>query len=278
MDALVSTLQDNDLVVAFALVGLVTAIAMLISKVLTRGKFQVLGDRHHHRARPRLYRRSRHRRRGRASRPVPLPGIGLMGGRDAGQPGHRGPEGLGASFEEMKKSGLGGIISLVLGVVLSFAIGVVIALMFGYSDPVDLATIGAGTATYIVGPVYRGRPGREQRNHRPERRGRPGEVGPDNGADSIRGQIHRSEQSAFGHRLRRAARDHERVTAGLAATDKRLVPYGAMTSRALALRPWAAAWPRRCSSSPSARSSASGGAVCGKAPSAGGQGRMLRPR
>lgn len=44
-------------------------------------------------------------------------------------------------------------IAFVLGVVLSFAIGAVVAWFFGYRDPVDLTTIGAGAATYIVGPV-----------------------------------------------------------------------------------------------------------------------------
>src|SRR5699024_8766213 len=61
--------------------------------------------------------------------------------------------GFGESFDEMKKSGVGRIIALVLGVVLSFFVGAVIAWFFGYRAPVVLTTIGAGMATYIVGPV-----------------------------------------------------------------------------------------------------------------------------
>lgn len=45
------------------------------------------------------------------------------------------------------------MISLFLGVIVSFVFGVVIALAFGYTDAVSLTTIGAGTVTYIVGPV-----------------------------------------------------------------------------------------------------------------------------
>ncbi|MDN4494370.1 malonate transporter subunit MadM [Ureibacillus aquaedulcis] len=60
---------------------------------------------------------------------------------------------FGANFDEIKKAGFRGVISLFLGVVLSFAIGAIFAFMFGYRNSVDIATIGAGTATYIVGPV-----------------------------------------------------------------------------------------------------------------------------
>ena len=43
--------------------------------------------------------------------------------------------------------------SVVLGVVLSFFIGAIVAILFGYTDAVSITTIGAGAATYIVGPV-----------------------------------------------------------------------------------------------------------------------------
>jgi len=60
---------------------------------------------------------------------------------------------FGANFDEIKKAGFRGVISLFLGVILSFVIGAIFAVLFGYKDAVSITTIGAGTATYIVGPV-----------------------------------------------------------------------------------------------------------------------------
>ena len=60
---------------------------------------------------------------------------------------------MGASFIVMKRTGWAGIISLFLGITLSFIGGVLIALLWGYRDAISLTTIGAGACTYIVGPV-----------------------------------------------------------------------------------------------------------------------------
>lgn len=60
---------------------------------------------------------------------------------------------FGANFDEIKKAGFRGVISLFIGVVLSFIVGVIFAFVFGYRDAVSITTIGAGTVTYIVGPV-----------------------------------------------------------------------------------------------------------------------------
>ena len=60
---------------------------------------------------------------------------------------------FGADLSALKKAGLVGSLSIVIGVILSFGIGAVAAVAFGYTDPVAVATIGAGAATYIVGPV-----------------------------------------------------------------------------------------------------------------------------
>lgn len=79
-------------------------------------------------------------------------GIGLMGGgmfRDFAIIATA----FGARFDEIKKAGLNGIIALFVGVLLSYIAGVSIALAFGYTDAVSLTTIGAGAVTYIVGPV-----------------------------------------------------------------------------------------------------------------------------
>ena len=229
MEALLTTLKDNDLVVAFALVGLVMAVAMLISKYLTRGKFQasaiaiilglvlayiggvVAGGEN-----------------GLADLSL-FSGVGLMGGGMLINLAIV-ATGFGASFDEMKKSGMGGIIALVLGVILSFVIGAVIAWFFGYRDPVDLTTIGAGTATYIVGPVTGAALGAGS-----------GVIALSVGAGLVKSVLTmvatpfvakyiglNNPRSAivFGGLLGTTSG----VTAGLAATDKRLVPYGAMTS------------------------------------------------
>lgn len=81
-----------------------------------------------------------------------LAGIGFLGGsmlRDFAIVATS----FGANFDEIKKAGLRGILSLFIGVILSFIIGVIFAVSFGYKDAISIATIGAGTVTYIVGPV-----------------------------------------------------------------------------------------------------------------------------
>lgn len=60
---------------------------------------------------------------------------------------------MGASFMLIKKSGLLGLVSLILGILIFFVSGVAMAWIWGYRDAVSLATIGAGACTYIVGPV-----------------------------------------------------------------------------------------------------------------------------
>jgi malonate transporter MadM subunit len=55
--------------------------------------------------------------------------------------------------DEARKAGWLGFIGLFLGTVLPFIVGVAVAMAFGYTDPVALTTIGAGAVTYIVGPV-----------------------------------------------------------------------------------------------------------------------------
>jgi malonate transporter MadM subunit len=58
-----------------------------------------------------------------------------------------------ARIEELLRSGVRGMLALAIGISGSFAIGGIVAYVCGYRDPVDLATIGGGAATYIVGPV-----------------------------------------------------------------------------------------------------------------------------
>lgn len=60
---------------------------------------------------------------------------------------------FGASFTEVKKCGIACPISLIVGVVSAYMIGAVVAVCFGYRDAVDIATIAAGAVTFVVGPI-----------------------------------------------------------------------------------------------------------------------------
>lgn len=60
---------------------------------------------------------------------------------------------FGVNLDDLKKAGVAGVVSLLVGIGGSFVVGGIIAYYFGYTNPVDIATIGAGTATFIVGPV-----------------------------------------------------------------------------------------------------------------------------
>lgn len=137
---------------------------------------------------------------------------------------------MGATFEEMKKAGWAGFISLLLGVVVAFFTGVALAFAMGYEDVKSMATIGAGACTFIVGPVTGAAVGASS------------EVI----ALSIAAGVFKSimvtigtpwiarfiglnnPQSAmvYGGLIGTTSG----VAAGLAATDPRLVPYGAITA------------------------------------------------
>lgn len=132
--------------------------------------------------------------------------------------------------EEAKKAGWLGFLALVLGTVLPFIVGVCVAYAFGYRDPVALSTIGAGAITYIVGPV----------------------TGAAIGASSdvialsiATGVVKAILVMVFTPVLARPMRLNNPqaamvfgglagtvsgVSAGLAATDRRLVPYGALVA------------------------------------------------
>jgi len=59
----------------------------------------------------------------------------------------------GASVEEVKKCGWACPISLLVGVISAFIIGAIVAVCFGYTDAVSIATIAAGAVTFVVGPI-----------------------------------------------------------------------------------------------------------------------------
>ena len=131
---------------------------------------------------------------------------------------------------EAKKAGALGLLALLLGTVLPFFVGVGVARAYGYTDPVSLTTIGAGAVTYIVGPVTGAAIGASS----------------DVMALSIAtGVIKAILVMIFTPALARFMRlDNPQsamvfgglagtvsgVSAGLAATDRRLVPYGALVA------------------------------------------------
>ncbi|KAB2336662.1 malonate transporter subunit MadM [Cytobacillus depressus] len=152
LEILGNVLKNNGLILAFAIVGVTMYLSYFISDKLTKGRLHgsaiaiilglvlayiggvVTGG-----------------EKGLADVSL-FTGIGLMGGgmlRDFAIVSTA----FGANFSEIKKAGLTGVLSLFIGVFLSFVVGVMIALAFGYRDAISLTTIGAGTATYIVGPV-----------------------------------------------------------------------------------------------------------------------------
>lgn len=152
MSTIVHDLTVNGLLTAFAVVGAIMWASNAISKYLTFGRIHgsaigilvglglalwaglVTGG-----------------QKGVADLPW-LAGVGLMGGgmlRDFAI--------VATAFEvdvvHVRRAGVIGAIAIGLGTLLPFLVGVATAFAFGYRDAVSLTTIGAGAITYIVGPV-----------------------------------------------------------------------------------------------------------------------------
>lgn len=229
ISTITSLIEDNALLFAFALVGLVMLVGGWVGRTLTRGHvagsavaillglvlayvggLQSGGD------------------KGLADISL-FSGLALMGGsmlRDFAIVATA----YGVDVRELKKAGPAGIISLVFGMIVSFIVGAAIALAFGYNDPESLATIGAGAATYIVGPVTGTAVGASS-----EVIALSVAVGL---VKSMLAMIaaplvarwiglnNPKSAMTFGGLLGTTSG----VTGGLAAVDKRLVPYGAVTS------------------------------------------------
>ncbi|MFQ3333400.1 MAG: malonate transporter MadM subunit [Woeseiaceae bacterium] len=151
-EAIFSALSNNSIITAFLFVGVVTALSYWISNHMTNGKihgsaiaitiglflayiggYVSEGD------------------KGLADISI-FTGVGILGGamfRDFAIVATA----FGVDLRHLKNAGMIGAISIIFGVILSFIIGAIVALMFGYDDAVSITTIGAGAATYIVGPV-----------------------------------------------------------------------------------------------------------------------------
>ncbi len=229
IDTLQAVLEKNALVTAFLFVGLLVWVSYEISARLTRGQLhgsaiaitlglvlayfggQVNGG-----------------TQGIADFGL-LAGVGIMYGamfRDFAIVATA----FGADLNALRNAGLVGAASVVVGVVLSFVVGAVVAVSFGYTDAVSISTIGAGAATYIVGPVT------------------GTALGADSGviALSVAAGLTKSVlvmvgtpfvAPRIGLNNPHAALIYgglmgttSGVACGLAATDPKLVPYGAMTA------------------------------------------------
>ncbi|MEQ1826819.1 MAG: malonate transporter subunit MadM [Pirellula sp.] len=156
-------------------------------------------------------------------------GIGILGGamlRDLAIVATA----YGIRLEEIRQGSVLGVASIFIGLGVSFLVGSLVAFLFGYRDAKSITTIGAGAATYIVGPVT----------------GTAIGAGSEIIALSIAAGLVKAvlvmiatpimapyiglnnPQSAmiFGGMMG----TNSGVMAGLAATDPKLVPYGAMTA------------------------------------------------
>ena len=137
---------------------------------------------------------------------------------------------FGAKMSEIKKCGLVGVIALLVGIIFTFIIGAFVAYAFGYRTAADVATIAAGATTFVVGPVTGAAVGASDAVI----------------AISIAVGVFKSiavmlitplVAKKIGLNTPRAAMvfgglmgTTSGTTSGLAATDPKLVPYGAMTS------------------------------------------------
>ena len=223
------TLEANALLTAFAFVGLVMGVSVLASKYLTFGRIHgsaiaiVIGL-----ALAYFGGLATGGKTGLADIPM-LAGMGLMGGgmlRDFAIVATA----LEVDVNKAREAGLIGAVALLLGTVLPFIVGVSVAMAFGYKDAVSLTTIGAGAITYIVGPVTGAALGAASPVM----------------ALSIATGVFKAVLVMIGTPLvaRWIGLNNPRsamvfgglmgtvsgVSGGLAATDRRLVPYGALTA------------------------------------------------
>ena len=229
LDTIQRVLSTNELVTAFLFVGTLVWLSYLISARLTRGQVHgsaiaialglilawygglVTGG-----------------NRGLADISF-FAGVGTLGGamfRDFAIVATA----FGADIKALKQAGFVGAVSIVIGVFVSFLIGGIVAISFGYTDPIAVTTIGAGAATYIVGPVT----------------GTALGAGSDVIALSVAAGLTKSVLVMIGTPFIAPKiglnNPHSAliygglmgttsgVAGGLAATDPKLVPYGAMTA------------------------------------------------
>lgn len=214
----------NGLVFSFLLIGIIMLISSWLSKSLIYNKIPgvaiaiIIG----------LALAYIGEEKGIASFPI-FAGLGLLGGsmlRDFSVVSTA----MGADIDKIKAAGLAGIVSLFFGVLIAFLFGSIVAYVFGYTDARSITTIGAGACTYIVGPIT----------------GSALNVSSDIIAISIATGVVKTIITTVGTPLvaRVIGLNNPKsavvfggligttsgVAAGLAATDPKLVPYGALTA------------------------------------------------
>ena len=229
LDAVVSVLEDLDLLVAFVVVAVIMIVSGWLSKTLTKGRLQasaiaiVLGL-----VLAYFGGLLTGGKKGISDIAI-FGGMALLGGsmlRDFAIVATA----YGIDVRELKRSGVPGALSLIIGVVLSFIVGAGVAVVFGFRDAESIATIGAGAATYIVGPVTGTAVGASETvialsvaaglvKSVLVMIGTPF-------AAKLIGLNNPKSAMIYGGLMGTTSG----VAAGLAATDERLVPYGAMTA------------------------------------------------
>jgi malonate transporter MadM subunit len=137
---------------------------------------------------------------------------------------------LGASFDEIKKAGWIAVLSLFIGIFFSFTIGTIVSYAFGYRDAESIATIASGACTFIVGPITGSAVGASSEV-----------ITLSIAAGVVKvlivtvftpltakriGLVDKNSAMVFGGIMGTTSG----VSAGLAATDMKLVPYGAITA------------------------------------------------
>ena len=166
LDIIADIFVDNGFVMAFLIVGIISMFSNFVSAKITKGRIHnsaiaiflglilaYIGGRI-----AMAYGVERGwiadvsaAKKGLANLPV-FAGLGVLGGsslRDFAIVSTA----FGAKMSEIKKCGLVGVVSLIIGVVFTFFVGALIAFAFGYKDAVSISTIAAGTVTFVVGPV-----------------------------------------------------------------------------------------------------------------------------
>lgn len=229
MAMILHTLTANALLTAFAVVGLIMWASNALSKYFTFGRIHgsaiaiVIGL-----ALAFLGGNLTGGQNGLADVPA-LAGIGLMGGgmlRDFAIVATA----FEVDVERARKAGAIGALALGLGTVLPFLVGVGVAASFGYTDAVSLTTIGAGAITYIVGPVTGAALGASSAVIALSiatgvLKAVLVMIGTPLVANAI-GLNNPRSAMVFGGLMGTVSG----VSGGLAATDRRLVPYGALTA------------------------------------------------
>ncbi|MFK7957347.1 MAG: malonate transporter subunit MadM [Lysobacterales bacterium] len=228
-EVLTDVLSKYGLITAFAFVGMVVFLSYRLSDIFTRGRVHgsaiaiTLGL-------ILAYFGGKYSGGSKGLADIPLlSGIAIMGGamlRDFAIVATA----YGADLSALKRAGVVGGLSVIIGVILSFVVGASVAYSFGYTDAISVTTIGAGAATYIVGPVT----------------GTALGAGSDVIALSVAAGLVKSVIVMTGTPFvaRFIGLDNPAsamiygglmgttsgVAGGLAATDEKLVPYGAMTA------------------------------------------------